>query len=49
MNVLTIHATVARTMPIVQTSWDHTTVPVILDLLEMGTSAKVMAYTACLI
>ena len=49
MNVLTIHTTVARRMAIVQTSWDHTTVLVIPDLLEMDTSAKVRSYTACLI
>ena len=48
MNVLTIYTTVARTMQIVKTSWDHTTVLVILDLLEMVTS-MVRSSTACLI
>ena len=49
MNVLTIYTTVARKMQIVQTSWDHTTVLVILDLLEMNTSAMVRSSTAFLI
>ena len=49
MNVLTIYTTVARTTQIVQTSWDHTTVLVMLDLLEMDTSAMVRSSTAFLI
>ena len=49
MNVQTIYTTVARKMQIVQTSWDHTTVLVILDLLEMNTSAMVRSSTAFLI
>ena len=49
MNVLAIHTTVARIMRIVQISWDHTTVLVILDLLEMNTSAMVRSSTAFLI
>ena len=49
MNVLAIHTTVARIMRIVQISWDHTTVLVILDLLGMDTFVKVRSYRACLI
>ena len=46
MNVPPIPTTAARTMPLVQTLRGRSTVLVILDLLEMDTSAKVKSYTS---
>ena len=46
MNVPTIPTTAAGTMPLVQTLQGRSTVLVILDLLEMDTSAKVKSYTS---
>ena len=46
MNVPTIPITAVGTMPLVQTLWGRTTVHVILDLLEMDTSAKVKSNTS---
>ena len=46
MNVPTIPTAAAGTMPLVQTLRGRTTVLVILDLLEMDTSAKVKSYTS---
>ena len=44
MNVPTIPTTAAGTMPPVQTPRGRSTVLVMLDLLEMDTSAKVKSY-----
>ena len=44
MNVPTIPTTAAGTMPLVQTPRGRSTVLVMLDLLEMDTSAKVKSY-----
>ena len=46
MNVSPIPTTAARTMPLVQTPLGRSTVLVILDLLEMDTSARVKSYTS---
>ena len=46
MNVPTIPTTAARRMPLVQTPRGRSTVLVILDLLELDTSAKVKSYTS---
>ena len=46
MNVLTIPTTAAGIMPLVQRPRDRSTVLVILDLLEMDTSARVKSYTS---
>ena len=46
MNVPTIPTTAAGTMPLVETPRGRSTVLVILDLLEMDTSAKVKSYTS---
>ena len=46
MNVPPIPTTAARTMPLVQTPLGRSTVLVILDLLEMDTSARVKSYTS---
>ena len=46
MSVPPIPTTAARTMPLVQTPPGCSTVLVILDLLEMDTSARVKSYTS---
>ena len=46
MNVPTIPTTAVGTMPLVQTPRGRSTVLVILDLLEMDTSAEVKSYTS---
>ena len=46
MNVPTIPTAAAGRVPLVQTPRGRSTVLVILDLLEMDTSAKVKSYTS---
>ena len=46
MNVPTLPTTAVGTMPLVQTPRGRSTVLVILDLLEMDTSAEVKSYTS---
>ena len=46
MNVPTILTTAAATMPLAQIPLGRSTVLVMLDLLEMDTSAKVKSYAS---